>query len=800
MSRCSGFASLTTIALMLAAFGCGQSGEVDSGSSGPQPKVSELVNLTSGPRIDQPGRVTLLVQALDRDGDPVSGLKSRDFRLFEGDEEVSPSESQQQLLAAPLVYRSLSFLLLDLSASVSRDQDTLEAEISAAKAYVRIVTEDPAHHVAIGFFFGLDEISRAIIFNEASNAFEPLGFSNDRARINEALDNVDRIEVLDDSTNLYGAVIEAADVLDDEAQALIQRDAVEFVSRALVTFTDGGHNANDLTLDAAQSALPRAGDAYTIGIGADVDPNALMALGPDGAVRASRLSKLKSSFERIGQILSDQANSYYRIGYISPKNDGSNSPVLRVEAENGDGVALLQTTFSPRFFSSGAGFVKAIANGAADVDDGACAAIEVDERDRTIVLIHDATGSGVAIGRYLESGTPDPNFGSNGRMVLPLERLRAGATLTPRDMSISPRDGRIHVVAEQTFASSTETNLVVIRFDTDGTIEFVELPANLSGDTELVDVANDIDVDSAGRVWIAGASKGASVSYRLILRLTLHLDFSSNFVNGGVLVYAVDPAMPMDEVSDLVVDRSTDRIFAVGSGYSAVRGGQDMQVVAFHDDGLLDEAFGVAGIATNPVFFEGGLIGRGHGIAAARDTAENTLIVAGSIELRTAAGRILERPAFWRFDEDGIPDPTFTGGVSNPLAPGNGYATAGAVTLGEPLVANPQVLFGATSTLESVKISDDGNIIAGGSRMNAENHEDAIWISLRPNGLLSSAYNGTGFMIEDGSIFDGGNEAIVSVSVRSDGAVASCGSTANRNSLSTSPLVFIDDSDRRQVQ
>lgn len=792
-------AAFLLISVLLMPLGCGESGLASSGSSGPKPKVSELVNLTGGPRIDLPGRVSMLVQALDRDGDPVAGLTASDFRLFENGSLVSPSESQQQLLPVPQVYRLLSFLLLDLSASISRDPEALKAEIAAAKAYVRIVTRDPSHRVAIGFFFGVDEISPATVFDPITRSFEPLGFSGDPALIAEALDNVDMIEVFDDSTNLYGAVIEAAETLNAEAQAAIQRGEVEFVSRALVTFTDGSHNANDLTLAAAKNALLLAGDAYTIGVGTEVDRVALNELGPDGSVTASRLSRLRSSFEDIGEILSDQANSYYRVGYISPKNNGASSPVLRVEAENGAGIALLETNFSPRFFSSGAGFLEVIATGAADTNEGACTTVEVDQRDRAVVLIHDPLGSGVVVGRYREDGTPDPNFGSNGRIVLPTSLLPPGAVLTPRDMSISPRDGRIFVVAEQSFAATSTSNLVVIRFESDGTIKFVNLPPNLSGDPLLVDVANDIDVDRDGRVWIAGASWGAAGSYRLIVRLKRDLDFSSNFADHGVLVYAADPAMPMDEITDLVFDRSADRVLTVGSGYSTQRGGPDMQVVAFREDGRVDTRFGADGIASNPVVFQGGIVGFGRGNAGVNDNDDDSLVVVGSVELPAAGGGTLERPAFWRFDEDGIPESRFVGGFSNPFAPGNTFATPGAVTLGDPLTANSQVLFGETAALESVQISEDGDLIAAGSRRNAEGHEDAIWISVGPTGLLRSNFNGTGFLIEDGSVFDGGDEAIVSLDVRSDGATASCGWTAKRNTVRSVPLVFIDDETRRRL-
>lgn len=788
----------TLVGLALVAIaGCGSSGNRNSGSSKPQPKVSELVNLTGGPRVDLPGRVSILVQALDRNDDPVAGLTSSDFRLFENGSRVSPTESQQQLLPVPRVYRLLSFLLLDLSASISRDPEVLSAEIAAAKAYVNIVTRDPSHRVAVGFFFGVDEISPARIFDPATGGFEPLGFSGDRGRINEALDNVGLIEVLDDSTNLYGAVIEASQTLAQEAQALLDLEEVDFVSRALVTFTDGSHNANDLTLDAAAAALSQAGDAFTIGVGSEIDTRALERLGPKGAVTASRLSRLRARFEEIGEILSDQANSFYRVGYISPKNHGASRPVLRVEAENGAGVALFQSDFSPLYFSSGAGFLDATTSGAADVREGSCVAVDIDEADRTVALIHDSYDAGVVIGRFDRDGKPDTSFGNGGRIVFPVSRLRPGATLTPRDLSISRRDGRIHVVAEQTFVGPTSPNLVVIRVNDDDSLDFVELPAHLSGDSTLDDFANDIEADRDGRVWIAGASRGPGGSYRLVVRLTRGLELSSNFSDDGVVTHATDPSTPVDEAFDLVVDPSLDRVVTVGQGYSEARGGGDMQLVAFRDDGRVDNRFGTAGVVSNPVVFEGGLVGFGRGLAAIQDKVDDNIVVAGSVTLPGLNGP-LERPALWRFQEDGTPEPSFVGGFSNPFAPGNPYATAGVVSLGDVLTGNEAVFFSQGAALETLMISSERELLAAGTRMNAAGHEDAFWLSVDMQGRLRSEFNGTGFLIEDGSIFDGGNEAISSVDLRGDEAVVSCGETSRDYSSAPRPLVIVDDDPRRR--
>ncbi len=782
---------LVAMATLVGVVGCTEEG---GGPESYTPRIGEIIDVAGEPRIDLPGRVSLLIQVLDQRGNPLPGLTADDFRLYENDDSISPSEAQQQLLPLPRVYQLLSVLLLDLSSSISQDPEALAAEIDAAKAYINVVTQDPSSRISILFFFGADDVVPATIEDPITGQFRPLGFSDDPVSLNEALDNVDRIEVFDDRTNLYGAVIQAAEELGDEAVDVLADGEVEFISQALVTFTDGGHNANDIPLADAVAAIEDV-TAFSIGVGNEIDREALQALGPDGSVFVDSLGQLVESFERVGRELSAEANSFYRIAYLSPKSDGSRNPDLRVEAVE-DARVFVETAFSTRYFSAGAGFIIPLATDANLDFEGACEGVAAGAVGDSYYLLRDPIGVALAVGRTLEDGTLDPDFGERGVAYLAADDVGEDVALRAIALTVSPVDGTAFVLAQRVSTTGFESNILVAQVDEEGEFEVVNLDSGLSGDATLVDFGADIEVDSTGRVWIGGASNGPTGMRRLLLRLTSALELDATFGTGGVVSHVTVPAAPVDEIVDVVLDG--DRVLTVGAGFNVGRGGRDLQIVAFEDDGDLDLTYGTDGIVDNWAIFDTGpLDGIGLGQAGVIDPLDGHLVVAGSATLRSATGQQLESVAIWRLDDEGAPDEAFVGGLSNPFGPGADYEALGIVTLGDPLTANPDVLFGRGSRLHAIALRDDGNLMVAGQRSNAQSHTDALWMSTTPDGLLRASYNGTGFFIDDGAIFDDGDESIGSIAILPSGAVLSCGGASTPGSLTGIPLLFRDEDPRR---
>ncbi len=785
---------LTVAALLilsLAASGCKDEG----GGGAEAQRIGELINISGDARIDLPGRVSMLIQVRDQHGGPYTGLTAADFRLFENGVAISPTEAQQQLLPLPRVYQLLSFLLLDLSSSISQDPGALAAEIAAAKAYIDVVTQDPAQRISIAFFFGADDIVPAEIRDPATGQYHPLGFSSDQVLLKEALDNVDRIEVFDDSTNLYGGVIQAAAELEDEEFAVGANDDVEFVSTALVTFTDGSHNANDIRLDEAVASLDGVGVAFSIGVGSETDRDALRALGPDGFVFVDDLSELEDTFKDVGQSLSDEANSFYRIAYISPKNNGARDPILRVETAAASEI-MLETTFSARYFSAGAGFLNPVSTDAVAAIEGGCEDIAIDTDDGSYFIVTEATGAGITVGHMLDDGTGDPNFGTRGVAYLPADSVGSNYALHGVAIAVSPLDGTVYGLAQRTSTISFASNIVVLLIEADGTFQITNLPPALTGNTSLIDQGADIAIDASGRVLIGGAASGVTGSHRLLVRLTTGLALDATFGTGGVVTHVANGAFPTDEIVALILDGT--RILTIGEGFNNARGGRDLQIVAFDDDGLLDTTYGTGGLVDNWAVFGGSALdGIGEVGGGVLEPTSGDLLVAGSVSLKPGSGTRLESAALWRLDPNGDPVPAFVGGFTNPFGPGEAFEALGIVTLGAPLTQDPDVLFGRGSWFNSVALRDDGNFIAAGARDNADSHFDAVWMSTTPDGLLRSTYNGTGFFIDDGAVFDDGDEEVFAVVVQPGGPALSCGRTSMPGSRSGVPLVFRDEDARR---
>ncbi|MDF1836495.1 MAG: VWA domain-containing protein, partial [Planctomycetota bacterium] len=228
------------------------------------------------------------------------------------------------------------------------------SEIDAALHFIDVVTQAEENYLAISFFFGGNDIAPALL-----DDLTPLGFTNDAALLTEAVENVELIQVTSTSTNLYGAILDGLDTLDD---ALISSQSVaEFQSLTLVTFTDGTDQAGLFSAQDVTDFLDGSPNRYNmqaIGVGSQIDTATLSAIGPNGWLLADNLDSLTSTFGQVGNYVRDLANSFYLVGYISPKVHSTVQRTLRVQASRSDSTASAEYTFTPEYFSGGAGFVE----------------------------------------------------------------------------------------------------------------------------------------------------------------------------------------------------------------------------------------------------------------------------------------------------------------------------------------------------------------------------------------------------------------------------------------------------------
>jgi len=777
MSTTPGFCGALRAALLVPAGLLFAAGCIDSigGSSAPPGSSlnGDLLPLDAEPRVDLPGRVSVFFQVLGPAGTGVAGLEGGEFELLEDGEPVSLSESKQRLLARPRVFRSYSLLLLDRSGSIVGSPSSAQEQIEAARVYIELVSQSPESFIALAWFDGSNDI-RPLLLDD----FTELGFSNDREKLLEAIDNLHDQPPSSTSTNLNGAVLRGLADLDEiDADALAQ--GIEFRSLTLVTFTDGSDQAGTTAMEEVQERLGEIEEsgrrryrAFTIGLGSEINVQALGELGPDGTVFAQGIGDLTPQFELIAQAVADVANSFYFLSYCSPKQDGSGLHSLTVRVRTQGVVAEEVYEFSADYFSGGCGFVDFFTpvqqRGAIVVGDMA-----VDAEGRVLIVgSHRSAGAiteELSLVRVEADGSADESFGALGRV-----RLSQTGTFTSLRGTgvVVDGDGTIVVggIAGAGELDASLTRAALWRFDASGTlIDSAIVPAASSDG----DALNDLELDSAGRIVAVGRA-GVQESRTAVWRFgpELQADLEFNLPQGFLLHEAV-PGAPADEA--LAVAVAGDDSLAVASrARSAVFASPDLEVLRLVSTGALDTSFA------------GGSV-RGHSVqklvpGEARDIAfdsQGNVVVGGSY---SEPGRP-ERPAVWRFRPDGSPDTSFQG---SPFA---SFFGTGLVALPDELVEQQRIFFGDVANIRSIAVASDDSIVAHGMRRNAALHEDVSSWRFGTDGVLERAYNGTGFMMEDGALGNGTHEQARATLIHPDGRIFAAGAARPEGAPDTDSIL-----------
>ncbi|MFT4647149.1 MAG: hypothetical protein ACI87O_003059 [Planctomycetota bacterium] len=772
-------AALTGIAaatlVFLSSCGHGSPFGGDSGADSGSGQPAEILNAGgSGTplRIDLPGRMSVLVQVLDELGDPVSGLTNDNFELFEDGQVVSRTESQQQLLPRPRVFRSFSHLLLDLSGSVTQTPQGQQSEIDAALRFIELVTQAEENYLAISFFFGGQDIAPALL-----DDLTPLGFSNNATLLTEAVENVDLIQVTSTSTNLYGAILDGLGTLDD---ALISsQSVVEFQSLTLVTFTDGTDQAGLFALQDVTNFLDLSPNRYNlqaIGVGTEIDTQTLAGIGPNGWLLADNLDSLTETFGQVGNYVRDLANSFYLVGYISPKVHSTVQRTLRVQASRADSSASAEYVFTPEYFSGGAGFVEARQS---SPSEGLASWVDlaVGPNETTLLLATRSgpgdVSQGIAVRSVRSDLTADLGFGQQGEVVL--HNIHGFDFLTPVKIQRAQDDSIFVLLETRDHVADTDPHMVLAHWDSTG----VWLGSVLIDDAAfLAEQARDLAIAQDNRVWVL-SQWGVNPATRTVLRrydpTTLALD--GTFGNAGIKLITADGSGNWDDPQAMCVDGSGG-VYYTGRGYNPVTADVDLMLVHVLESGTMDASFGTGGILMGQGTFAGAGPGIGFDVELGSD---GNLVVAGQV---TPLGSSVPRAAFWRVLGDGTPDTSFFGNATNP-----NFQT-GLVALGSSLTSNPFTLFGVTSKATQLRIMADGSLFAAGTRLNARGDQDLCFWRLAGNGLFLPSYNFTGFMIEDGSVGLGSSEVLSNMRLFPDGSMLAAGTGSD--GLLTAPMLWLD--------
>ena len=574
------------ISFLALASACGGGGGLGEDSGGPGGTVpmgpSTILPLVADARVDLPGKVSIFVQVLNVDGSPAADLAPEAFRIYENGQSVSLSESQQQLRPRPQVFRSYTHLIMDRSNSVQQNQAAIDAQKEGAGRYVDVVTaQSPESFIKLSWFDGQDHL-HAI-------AGHDIGFTNDAIALNAAIDALDAEPPFSPSTNLYGAVIDALDDL-DQVDAQAAAEGIENRSLALVTFTDGTHQAGPIaTLDEAVARITQEdGDgqarysAFTIGLGSEIDTMVLQAIGPDGAEFAGEIEDLVPLFEAVGAGVRALANSFYFLSYCSPKTIGSHQ--LRVSVRPSPATGDVTFPFDATFFGAGCGFLDVYTRPELAVGSQRVVLADSIEDDLGRVLVCGWRSNGCAepgcgevatafVARFLADpeqpdpedrldGRLDPSFGNAGILLL----THAGLAVTGASaISLDPSDGALLVGGWSRANPLMGVGQASIwRVTSDGSSAVQVDMINPLGVDQVV---HDVLVHGQGRLVAVGSRGGATRSSTVWSLDAASLAIDGGFGSGGVFVHPESPTQPFDVATDVALD-GLGRVVVVGEGFS----------------------------------------------------------------------------------------------------------------------------------------------------------------------------------------------------------------------------------------
>lgn len=294
-----------------------------------------------------PAKVSVFFKVQDENGNPIAGLEDKNFNIYEkgknDDTEklISVDEAARQISPRRQVFAYNNLLVLDLSGSVSNNylEELKEASISFINA-VLPDEEGSGVQMKIVWFDGDDELHLLA------------DLTDERATLIGAIEGISADISNDNSTDLYGAVIEAV----TDAENILQSNADIKTAASIVVFTDGTDQAARHAKEEAFNAVNGASELlsfYTIGLGSEIDKTVLTKIGKNAQAFADNTDGLIATFENIAKQIFDEANSFYLFEYCSPKRDGAGQAELRLEVLYDGERGSELTTFNATGFKGG---------------------------------------------------------------------------------------------------------------------------------------------------------------------------------------------------------------------------------------------------------------------------------------------------------------------------------------------------------------------------------------------------------------------------------------------------------------
>jgi len=283
--------------------------------------------------VKKPSNVAVYFSVVDLQKRPVPSMAADQFKIYEDGKLVSTFESKQTILNPEVAVVQYTLLLMDMSGSVTASGKVGELT-EAATLFAEKVGK--TQQVAVYAFDGGKDL-------------HPIaGFQAGGGNLRGSIAALAGYKPRDPSTNLNGAVVEGVQLLEQQMERATQ--PIRFGT--LVVFTDGTDHAHRVDRQKVMETLDQIGDTmnvFVIGVGAEIDPGELHAIGRTKAILSKDPNVLRKAFEELGQIVEDYAKCFYLLSYCSPARAGEHDVTIEAHPK-GKGTGNLSYHFSASGF------------------------------------------------------------------------------------------------------------------------------------------------------------------------------------------------------------------------------------------------------------------------------------------------------------------------------------------------------------------------------------------------------------------------------------------------------------------
>jgi hypothetical protein len=285
--------------------------------------------------VQKPSNVAFYLSVVNGEK-PATGLFEKNFQIEEDGQELSPEQTRQMLLPRDMVAIHRALLLLDMSGPVTEGETRQRIAEAAARFVARAHVAEP---VTVYAFDGSPSIKLL-------------------AEVPQGTDDVSDIPGLatftpsDTSSNLNGAVIEAASQLD--ARLMTAQKPIRIGS--LVVFARGPDLAGRVDEEKMRDAL-RASNQLVFAISIKDTPGFRASrIGRDGAFEADSPVSLLHAFDEAGERVADTVSRYYLLSYCSAARAGQRHVRVKVVTKDDEGKETsgsMSADFDATGFTSG---------------------------------------------------------------------------------------------------------------------------------------------------------------------------------------------------------------------------------------------------------------------------------------------------------------------------------------------------------------------------------------------------------------------------------------------------------------